>query len=533
MSSALWRGNMESRTKIEVLSKCRGLLNTMNLGRKSHFQIGRLKIPNFLVNVILSTPCLVLMFAESLLVYDIGLNFFVAAPVVLVILGVVQMLSIYYSLTNNNECIIETVDHIQDVVNRSKKKLRIFLKQIWIDCSMLIPGSRDSMQSHEIYGMIEQKISKMVTNGVKMRNIYLLAILGPSALYPISYAIFQYPSKDQWKLPLPLKYSKFQILFFNFSQKQTDFPTTFIFPNENWCSLVNVHLYHLQNIREYQNLFGLFYRMVWDICGWYQLQLLSVWILVILHWIAFVCQWFCVGFESACFPIECRTPWNASKNLKNEKYFSFSPKTRRHFNRHGTNAQRYAQVRLNEVSKLGHPFFDNFFFSCRLLQYVRRIMTGPLFFDLSSCIIATVFELLSIDNDIQNQRYDSNTFTNVSTLGLHNTMLFILCHFSEKFTDRSYDVGDVIYSDLLWYKLSIRQQKLLILPIQRAQKLFRLRGYGIFDCSLELFLKVNPNSFQCHLILFRFCCKFLFIWTFLDTSLFYLLFFGGASLLKT
>lgn len=115
---------MESRTKIEVLSKCRGLLNTMNLCRKSHFQIGRLKIPNFLINAILSTPSLVLVFAESLLVYDIGLNFFVAAPVVLVILGLVQMLGIYYSLTNNNGCIIETVDHIQDVVNRSKEKLK-------------------------------------------------------------------------------------------------------------------------------------------------------------------------------------------------------------------------------------------------------------------------------------------------------------------------------------------------------------------------------------------------------------------------
>lgn len=123
-------------------------------------------------------------------------------------------------------------------------------------------------------------------------------------------------------------------------------------------------------------------------------------------------------------------------------------------------------------------------------------MTGPLFFDLSSCIIATVFELLSIDKDIQNKRFDSNTFTNVSTLVLHNSMVFFFSHFSEKFTDRSYDVGDVIYSDLLWYKLSIRQQKLLILPIQRAQKLFRLRGYGIFDCSLELFLKVNSNDFQ-------------------------------------
>lgn len=91
------------------------------------------------------------------------------------------------------------------------------------------------MQSHEIYGMIEQRISKLVTKGVKMRNIYLLAILGPSALYPILYAIFRFPSKDQWKLPLPLpmKYSKFKFWFFNFHFslfKKTDFKTAFIFP---------------------------------------------------------------------------------------------------------------------------------------------------------------------------------------------------------------------------------------------------------------------------------------------------------------
>lgn len=53
-----------------------------------------------------------------------------------------------------------------------------------------------------------------------------------------------------------------------------------------------------------------------------------------------------------------------------------------------------------------------------------------------------------------------------------------------------FEVGDIFYNSL-WYKLPSQEQKLLILPIQRSQKLFRLNGFGIVDCSLEVFSSVN------------------------------------------
>lgn len=118
-------------------------------------------------------------------------------------------------------------------------------------------------------------------------------------------------------------------------------------------------------------------------------------------------------------------------------------------------------------------------------------MNGPLFFELSSCIVGFVFELLAMEQAFQDHQFDGTVALNLSALGIHMCMLVILCHFSEKFTDRSNEVGEMVYSEVFWYKLPIAQQKTLIFVIRRAQQHFRLRGYGIFDCSLEMFLKVS------------------------------------------
>lgn len=117
-------------------------------------------------------------------------------------------------------------------------------------------------------------------------------------------------------------------------------------------------------------------------------------------------------------------------------------------------------------------------------------MNGPLFFELSSCIVGFVFELLAMEQAFQDHQFDGTVALNLSALGIHMFMLVILSYFSEKITDRSYEVGGIVYSEVFWYKLPIAQQKPLIFVIQRAQQHFRLRGYGIFDCSLQMFLKV-------------------------------------------
>lgn len=121
-------------------------------------------------------------------------------------------------------------------------------------------------------------------------------------------------------------------------------------------------------------------------------------------------------------------------------------------------------------------------------------MTAPVFFELSTCIICTVLELLTIDQSIQHGRFvvfDVTIITSITLLGLHLTIVFILCFYGEALSAQSFQVTDIIYSNLLWYKLPVQKQRILDIPIRRAQKIFRLKGYGIFDCSMDLFLKVK------------------------------------------
>lgn len=126
------------------------------------------------------------------------------------------------------------------------------------------------------------------------------------------------------------------------------------------------------------------------------------------------------------------------------------------------------------------------------MQTIRYIMTGPLFFELSSCIIGTVCELLALDQTIQEQQIDASVFVSADALGIHVSMVYILCHFAEKLSNQSFNVTRIIYYDLVWYNLSVERQKCMVLPICRSQESFKLTGYGIFDCSMEIFLKVTP-----------------------------------------
>lgn len=61
----------------------------------------------------------------------------------------------------------------------------------------------------------------------------------------------------------------------------------------------------------------------------------------------------------------------------------------------------------------------------------------------------------------------------------------VYCYLSERITTALLEIGDNFY-DMPWYQLPTKQQKLLALPIQRAQRELRLTGFGLFDCSLAL-----------------------------------------------
>lgn len=69
-------------------------------------------------------------------------------------------------------------------------------------------------------------------------------------------------------------------------------------------------------------------------------------------------------------------------------------------------------------------------------------------------------------------------------------LTFALFYIAEWITSDLLSVGDHFYNSD-WFQLPVRQQQLLVLPIQRAQRELRFKGLGLFDCSLPVFTSVK------------------------------------------
>lgn len=112
---------MISGEPIKVLSKCRNFLKYMNLGLKSELRIGRLKIPNVVSFVICSIPLVTFILLEFFKVLDVGFDGFQKnTAAFIVFLGCLRLQLIYIWLVNKNKLIIETVDFLQKVVDKSE-----------------------------------------------------------------------------------------------------------------------------------------------------------------------------------------------------------------------------------------------------------------------------------------------------------------------------------------------------------------------------------------------------------------------------
>lgn len=70
---------------------------------------------------------------------------------------------------------------------------------------------------------------------------------------------------------------------------------------------------------------------------------------------------------------------------------------------------------------------------------------------------------------------------------------FLFCKLSDNVTASMQMIADAFY-ECSWYCLSAKQQTVFLLPIQRAEKKFRINGLGMVDCSLAIFASVNLMS---------------------------------------
>lgn len=116
-------------------------------------------------------------------------------------------------------------------------------------------------------------------------------------------------------------------------------------------------------------------------------------------------------------------------------------------------------------------------------------MSTGLFFQLLVCAVCIAVYMFGIESNV------NPMIIVVSILGLAISLLstYAYCFLSEFVTYKLSDIGDHFYN-CAWYRLPIKHQKLLVLPIQRAQVEFRITGLGLVECSLRVFSSVILKS---------------------------------------
>lgn len=114
-------------------------------------------------------------------------------------------------------------------------------------------------------------------------------------------------------------------------------------------------------------------------------------------------------------------------------------------------------------------------------------MSGVLFYQLLSCILFLALSFLFVDKA---ERFDTALVLNLQCLVMYMLVCYLYCDLSEQITGHSIEIGDIVYASL-WYESTPRHREALALIILRSQKEFRLKGFGLVNCSLPRFLMVG------------------------------------------
>lgn len=81
----------------------------------------------------------------------------------------------------------------------------------------------------------------------------------------------------------------------------------------------------------------------------------------------------------------------------------------------------------------------------------------------------------------------------VSELEFHLVYNYALCYFVTTIATNALMIGDIVY-DLAWHQLPCAEQQFMRMVMHRSQKMIKIKGLGVFVCSLETFLKVRTHA---------------------------------------
>lgn len=127
---------MWKKTQIKVLSDLRLILKLTNLYNKNGVHIGSYKIPDFFVFCLICLPSL---YVAALLIWSVieeNFNLTLISMSLAAAIGHIQIAVAYMSLCMKSELIAITVDHLQDVVEKSKFELLYFQFRLRYSCKI-------------------------------------------------------------------------------------------------------------------------------------------------------------------------------------------------------------------------------------------------------------------------------------------------------------------------------------------------------------------------------------------------------------
>lgn len=101
-------------------------------------------------------------------------------------------------------------------------------------------------------------------------------------------------------------------------------------------------------------------------------------------------------------------------------------------------------------------------------------------------MIVIAFNLLVIE---LNESINLEMMVAFGDLGTVIAMTFAHFYLADWIASNLVAIGDHFYNSP-WHRLQVDQQKRLVLLIQRAQRELRLKGLGLFECSMPVFSSV-------------------------------------------
>lgn len=135
-----------------------------------------------------------------------------------------------------------------------------------------------------------------------------------------------------------------------------------------------------------------------------------------------------------------------------------------------------------------------------MLENIRNAVSGYLFYQFIFTLNYIAFFIFVMDGMLT-KTSDFNDLIVYNFLVAATCVNFVLCYYADKLTQEASEVADTMY-DTAWYEMPIPQQKMLLLPIYRSQKLIRLTGFGIYTYSLQNFGRILLRSQATRLFIF-------------------------------